>query len=155
MPPWPTCWRRAKLNADSTIQSNLPVNFCLFAAHFAASDASISLLYAAKCRNYVCPHHGSILASTWQRYIGAPQIIETMMELDLKTSGLLVEMIRAKGRSENSCDAALDFAPRPSPVEAVDTVRCDHIESKPESTKDSTVGSAAPGDGELRGHIHG
>ena len=145
MSPWPTCWRRAKLNADSTIQSNLPVNFCLFAAHFAASDASISLLYAAKCGNYVCPHHGSILASTWQRYIGAPQIIETMMELDLKTSGLLVEMIRAKGRSENSRDAALDFAPRPSPVEAVDTVRCDHIESKPESTKDMDSSSQVTG----------
>ena len=68
-----------------------------------------------------------------------------MMELDLKTSGLLVEMIRAKGRSGNSREAALELAPRSSPVEAVDTVRCDHIESKPESTKDMDSSSQVMG----------
>ena len=62
------------------------------------------------------------------------------MELDPKTSDILVEMIRTKN-GMGSCVATFDVQPSPS-IEPVDTARSDDTERRSESTKDSTFGIA-------------
>ena len=76
------------------------------------------------------------------------------MELDPKTSDILVEMIRTKNGPKGRCVATFDVQPSPSSIEPVDTTRSDATESKSESTKDSTFGSAILRVGEQPRHNH-
>ena len=70
------------------------------------------------------------------------QLMEQKMELDPKMSDILVEMIRTKNGPNGSCIATFDVQPSSSNIEPVDTARSDDTESRSESTKDSTFGSA-------------
>jgi len=70
------------------------------------------------------------------------------MELDLEMSGMLAEMIRTRKCLIDSDVAPSDVPARPATFAAVDTVRSDHIETTPETTKDSAVGRATRGQGE-------
>ena len=70
------------------------------------------------------------------------------MELDLKMSGMLAEMITTRTCSIDSCVAPFGVPTRPATFAAADRVRSDHIELTPETTKDSAVGRATRGQGE-------
>ena len=74
------------------------------------------------------------------------------MELDPKTSDILVEMIRTKNGPKGRCVATFDVQPSPSSIERVNTARSDDTESRSESTKDSTFGSAILLEGEQPRH---
>ena len=76
------------------------------------------------------------------------------MELDLKMSGMLVEMLRTKSSSTDSCSATFDAQQSPSTSEPVDVVRSDNIGPMPEAAKDSTSGNAALEGGERCTHNH-
>ena len=76
------------------------------------------------------------------------------MELDPKTSDILVEMIRTKN-GMGSCVATFDVQPSPSTIEPVDTARNDDTESRTESTKDSTSGGAILVEGQQPRHNRG
>jgi len=74
--------------------------------------------------------------------------MERMMELDLKMSGMLAEMIRTRNCSIDCCVAPLNVHPTPATFEPVITKQSDHIDTTPETTKDSPVESAGRGQGD-------
>ena len=71
-----------------------------------------------------------------------------IMELDLEMSGMLAEIIRTRNGSIDSCVAPSNVHPTPATFEPVDTMRSDHIDTTPETTKDSPVESAGRGQGD-------
>ena len=74
------------------------------------------------------------------------------MELDANMADTLVELIKVTNGSTESRVATCEVNSRPPAIEPADMERSDQIERMHEITKDSTVGSAAPREGEQPAH---
>ena len=123
------------------VLSNPLVHFCLSRMFLLPQSLRFARHVRTNFLYSVCPYHGLILAElAWQATIVC-QLMEQKMELDPKTSDILVEMIRTKN-GMGSCVATFDVQSSPSTIEPVDTARSDATESRSDSTKDSTFGSA-------------